>query len=69
VSVLTFQEAKIADAIKVAYLGSNGEQKHGELHGSWVVSDVSSKSEYENAAPLTDIMMMPILDSRAGTLL
>jgi hypothetical protein len=27
------------------------------------------KSEYRSAAPLTDIMMMPILDSRVGTLL
>jgi hypothetical protein len=46
VSVLTFQEAKIADAIKVTYLGSNGEeQKDGELHGSWVVSDFSSRKK------------------------
>jgi hypothetical protein len=45
VSVLTFQEAKIADAIKVTYLGNNGEQKDGELHGSWVVSDFSSRKK------------------------
>jgi hypothetical protein len=45
VSVLTFQEAKIADAIKVTYLDNNGEQKDGELHGSWVDSDFSSRKK------------------------
>ncbi len=39
VSVLTCQEAKIADAIKVTYLDNNGEQKDGELHGRWGASD------------------------------
>jgi hypothetical protein len=45
VSVLTCQEAKIADAIKVTYLGNNGEQKDGELHGSWDASDFSSRKK------------------------
>jgi hypothetical protein len=45
VSVLICQEAKIADAIKVTYLDKNGEQKDGELHGSWVASDFSSRKK------------------------
>jgi hypothetical protein len=32
-SVLTRGEAKIADAISVTYLGSNGEERDVELHG------------------------------------
>jgi hypothetical protein len=45
VSVLTCQEAKIADAIKVTNLDNNGEQRDGELHGSWVTSDFSSRKK------------------------
>jgi hypothetical protein len=45
VSVLTFQETKIADAIKVTYLNNNGKQRYGELHGSWVASDFSLRKQ------------------------
>jgi hypothetical protein len=45
VSVLTCQEAKMADAIKVTYLDGKGKQKDGELHSSWVDSVLSSRKK------------------------
>jgi hypothetical protein len=49
----------IADAIKVTYLDKNGEQKDGELHDSWVDSELSSRlRRVRKCSPLSDDIMM-----------